>query len=122
MAAFVKPVSSAIICSDVPAKLCLVNRSTATSIRRSRGCRQRSASASRWPAYFTIGPVSALADRKVGRAAGDGGMSVGLRCGIAWPLSVRALLESDGWRPEQRGRRTVGWLHGSAAWLHLAQR
>jgi hypothetical protein len=34
MAALVKPSSSAIICSEVPAKLCRVNRSIATSISR----------------------------------------------------------------------------------------
>src|SRR4029077_365648 len=34
MAALVNPSSSAIICSDVPAKLCRVNRSIATSISR----------------------------------------------------------------------------------------
>src|ERR1700737_2816570 len=36
MAAFVNPSSAAIICRDVPAKLCRVNRSTATSISRVR--------------------------------------------------------------------------------------
>src|SRR3954451_12115528 len=36
MAALVSPSSSAIICNDVPAKLCRVNRSTAASISRVR--------------------------------------------------------------------------------------
>jgi len=36
MAALVNPSSSAIICSDVPAKLCRVNKSIAASISRIR--------------------------------------------------------------------------------------
>ena len=56
MAAFVKPSSSAIICNEVPAKLCRMNSAVAASIRRCRVSVGAPASvAALIPGSFTIG-------------------------------------------------------------------
>src|SRR6476659_5323756 len=62
MAALVNPSSSAIICSDVPAKLCRVNKSIAASISRVRVSVVPSAAVV--IASSLIGPIQ-LYDRKV---------------------------------------------------------